>query len=199
VSEDNAPLTTTFKFGKDYDAPWVVLRSTTPDHLAQQLAGLTDVADKVAEFAKKVHGVYSGQAAQVQAAPQAPAAPAPAPWETQAPPPTPSGFSAGPSQAPAQAPQTGKPYAPAGAPAGPDVSRYSGRDAKKDPYYQAWAPLPGAPYNDQPYQEAPVGNRSGRTMKWMISKPGAKPWRAWMSTQGQNTPAADKDDPIFYD
>lgn len=80
-----APLSVNFKPGKDFDAPLLTIRASTPDDLAQRINGVADgalfgaIVNAQAGF-KAAYNVSDilGGVAQSAPAPQAPAAPAPA-------------------------------------------------------------------------------------------------------------------------
>jgi hypothetical protein len=190
VSEDSSTYTLTFKGGKDFSDPWLVVRGDSVADVESALDELSNgLVEKFALAAKLVHSqVQGGNAAVSQSlpsvAPQPQAqAPAPSPWD----------------ETPATAPGTGFTAAPAynftpqaqpqgqGGPAG--------GPAKDDPYY---APKQGQPFDAQPAPQGPPGDKSGIPMTWRTGVGQKGPWRAWMSGQDRNTPQHLKDSPIFY-
>ena len=79
--ESNATFTTTFKAGKGFEAPWIVLRTDTEEDLNKVLQGLSEseTIAAVVAVANRFGKLY------IDAQP-APAAPPPAPERNNAPP-----------------------------------------------------------------------------------------------------------------
>lgn len=65
MSEETAPLVVTLKGGKDYDAPWIVVRGTNPDDVTNKLRSLGDVVAATIEAAELFKG--AGNAAPILA------------------------------------------------------------------------------------------------------------------------------------
>lgn len=75
MTEDNAALTATLKAGKDFDAPWLVIRANDPNELATRLQGIAQagVHQLVVDAANTLKAVNNAQA--VVGAPTPPAQP----------------------------------------------------------------------------------------------------------------------------
>lgn len=77
MSEETAPIVVTLKGGRDYDAPWLVIRGNRPDEVANMLNNLGSLPEAVSQAAQMFAGVVSAGPVlpQQQSAPaqQAPA------------------------------------------------------------------------------------------------------------------------------
>jgi hypothetical protein len=92
---EESPITVTLKGGKDYDAPWLVVRGNDPGQVANMLDSLGNLPQSIAQAAEFLKGTVNAGPLlqQTQTPPQAPqnvpVAPPAAPAWGQA---TPQGF-----------------------------------------------------------------------------------------------------------